>query len=286
MPFPKLLLAPRSWWPRLLLGALLVVLVFGACSTSEFTTENASMQAPLVLRYHIQKRTQLWFSYYDTLATEVLYHGRPLLPLTLCRPDSSPPTLGRLQRLPTYPARWLLRVQCLAGYERVNIVYLLRLTTAGPRLYRVGVDNSGYSSPPFNLAADTGAVWVPRTDTSGTLFDLQQLRGFAVQFPTFPDSVRGKFDEPTEVYYLAPNRRTLARLFSPDTTTTVLTEGKATAWRTTAPAPAVYLDERDVTTGRLRRQHLPGRMLLTENPFRNTRWQQDSQGRWHLQFIP
>ena len=285
MPFLKPLSAPGSWWPRLLLGALLVVLVFGACSTSEFTTENAAVQAPLVLRYRIQKNTRL-FSYYDTLATEVLYHGRPLLPLTLCRPDSGRPTLGRLQRLPQYPARWLLRVQCLAGYEPVNSVYLLRLTTAGPRLYRVGTDNSGYSSPPFNLAADTGAVWVPRTDTSGTLFDLQQLRGFVVQFPAFPDSIKGKFDEPTEVYYLAPNRRTLARLFSPDTTTAVLTDEHGSARRTTAHAPAVYLDERDVTTGRLRRQHLPGRMLPAENPFQNTRWQQDSQGRWHLQFIP
>ncbi|MDU0370456.1 hypothetical protein ACFPAF_08650 [Hymenobacter endophyticus] len=285
MPFLKPLSAPGAWWPRLLLGALLVVLVFGACSTSEFTTENTAVQAPLVLRYRIQKRTQLLFSHYDTLATEMLYHGRPVLPLTLCRPDSSLPTLGRLQRLPQYPARWLLRVQCLAGYEPVNSVYVLRLTTAGPRLHRVGVENSLYSSPPFRLAADTGSVWVPLTDTSGTLFDLQQLRGFAVQFPAFPDSVRDKYDEPTEVYYLAPDRRTLARLFSPDTTTWVITDN-GPARRTTAPAPAVYLDEREATTGRLRRQHLPGRMLSAENPFRNTRWQQDSQGRWHLQFIP
>lgn len=285
MPFLAPLFVRKSWWPRLLLGALLVVLVFGACSTSEFTAENASVQVPLVLRYRIQKNTRLLFSYYDTLATEVFYHGRPLLPITLCQPDSGLPTLGRLQRLPAYPARWLLRVQCLAGQEPVNIVYLLRLTTAGPRLYRVGADNSGYYSPPFNLAADTGTVWVPRTDTSGTLFDLKQLRGFAVRFPAFPDSIRGKFDEPTEVYSLAPDRRTLARLFSPDTTTSMLSDN-GPARRTTAHAPAVYLDERDVTTGRLQRQHLPGRVLSAENPFRNTRWQQDSHGRWHIQFIP
>ncbi|WP_426490481.1 hypothetical protein [Hymenobacter sp. 102] len=286
MPFLKPLPAPGSWWPRLLLGALLVVLVFGACSTSEFTVENASVQAPLVLRYRIEKRTQLLFSYYDTLATEVLYHGRPLLSATLCQPDSGGPTLGRLQRLPRYPARWLLRVQCLAGYEPVNSVYLLRLTTAGPRLHRIGVENSGYSSPPFNLAADTGAVWVPRTDTSGTVFDLEQLRALPVQFPAFPDSVRRKFDEPTEVYYLGPDRRTLARLFSPDTTTTTLSEGQAIGRRTTAPAPAVYIDEQDIITGRLQRRRLPGRMLSAENPFQNARWQQDSIARWHLQLTP
>ncbi|MCA8832621.1 hypothetical protein [Hymenobacter pini] len=277
---------PAPWRARLLLGGLLVVLVFGACSTSEFTAENTSRYAPLVLRYHVRKTTNLFiFTSYDTLSFEVRYRGQLLLPQNVCSFDSVASSMQDIQAVPHQSGRWLVRVRCHPYGNISQAVYLLQLTPAGARFYLAGTETKDNYPPTFALLADGRAVWVPRTDTSGTLFDLEQLQGFAVEFPALPDSIHSVFSEPTEAYYLAPDRRTLARLFSPDTTTQTFIKDSVSQ-RTEAPAPAIYLDEYNTATHRLQRRRLPGRMLSAENPFQNTRWQQDSVARWYLQVTP
>jgi hypothetical protein len=271
---------------RLLLGGLLVVLVFGACSTSDFTVENATRYAPLTVQYTVRKQTSLFvFATYDTLASTLLYRGHPILPRNLCRPDTVEPTLTQFQAVPGYRGRWLLRVQCWLTGGAHQATYLLRYTASGFRIHHIGDDISGHTAAAFNLLGDNRAVWVPRTDTSGTLFDLDQLRGFAVEFPALPDSVRSSYDSSVEVYCLAPDHRTLARLFSPDTATQAVLRISASQ-PAKAPAPALYLDEYNTATRRLHRHRLPGRLLLADNPLQNTRWRQDSVARWHVQAAP
>ncbi|RSK48497.1 hypothetical protein [Hymenobacter rigui] len=278
-------LRPASWRARLLLGGLLVVLVFGACSTSDFTAENASKYAPLVLRYRVRKTTNLFiFTSYDTLGFEVRYRGKLLAPRNLCSPDSVEPGAEDIQPLRHYQARWLLRFRCFPYGGSAQAVYLLQLTPAGTRFHLVGTEGKVDHTATFHLLADDRAVWVPRTDTSGTLFDLELLRSFSMVFPALPDSIRSVYGGPVEAYFLAPDRRTLARLFSPDTTTRIIIQDSMRQ-RTDAPSPALYLDEYNAATHQLQRRRLPGRMLSADNPFRNTRWQPDSLRRWHLQII-
>ncbi|WP_400192100.1 hypothetical protein [Hymenobacter sp. B81] len=279
MSAPVFLLRKSAWWwPRLLLAALVVVQVLGACGSFKFTTEDAR-QAPIVLRHTVDKRSFLHFFLrsYDTLRTDIVYQGRELR--AACPGGTTRASWSRLRRAPGPEPRWLAQSNC--GGQRA--VYLIGLRAGQPELQLLGTVRYGSYMPDLVPLAEERFAYYAASDSTGTLIDWQTGRPEAVRLPALRRFRAGQPQRPA--YTLAPDHRTLARLHSPDTATTVLVVGGVRT-RRPGPAPALVIDYYELEKHRAHRLLLPGRYLPPAALLGAVHWEHDPAAGWRLQARP
>lgn len=202
---------PASLWPRLLLAGLVTGLVLGACGSAKIV-RNDRRAAPLVVRYTIKRTNLLFFIEVDrdTLRTEFLYNKALQVPVGTCLPDSKQVYFSQSLRLPGPEPRWLVRAQC----PNTDSVFLLRVPTTGPVWLRMGPAPRILLRYSIRWLADGTALWLAGQNETGTLLDLNTMQASPTWLPALPT---GGNNAP--VYSLSPDRRVMARLYSPDTTT-------------------------------------------------------------------
>lgn len=265
------------WLPRLLLGALVVILVLGACASVKFTRKD-SRPTPLEIRYTIKRKGFLLFFFptYDTVAVNFFYNKRRLPVPGTCPVADEQPVITSIRRQPGPEPRWLLTVRC--GYQLNG--YLLRVPPAGPEYHYINPvpsDNWHYLLRP--IQPDTYLFLAP-SDSIGTLFNQQTYQRHVVHFPALPTGRWGTSHH-NPWHTVSPDGRWIGRVFSRDTATYFRS---ANSPRNLLP-PLTLLDQSNVTTGEQQRLRLPGVWIAPAQRPRSVHWVMEA-GEWKLRLLP
>ena len=203
---------PAALWPRLLLAGLVTGLVLGACGSTQFLRSDRRAR-PLVVRYTVERSHFLYFLGLgrDTVDTEFLYKKVPQVPPNTCDRQVY---FSQSLRLPGPEPRWLVRTHCPDTDLAYDSMFLLRVPTTGPVWQHVGPARQGLLRYSLHWLSNSTALWLAGQNETGTLLDLTTLQASPTWLPALPYG-----DKHQPVYLLSPDRRVMARVHSPDTTT-------------------------------------------------------------------
>jgi hypothetical protein len=210
---------PSSLWPRLLLAGLVTGLVLGACGSSQFLRSDRHAR-PLVVRYTVERKHLLYIIGLgrDTIYTEFRYKKVPQVPPAVCQTTSREVFFSQSLRLPGPEPRWLVRTHCPDTDVATDSVFLLRVPATGPVWLRVGPAPRIKLHYAIHWLADGTALWLAGDNGAGTLLDLTTLQAAPTWLPALPTGINSA-PVYSLLYLLSPDRRVMARLHSPDTTT-------------------------------------------------------------------
>lgn len=274
-----MLLSPTKhfWLPRLLLGGLVVVLVFGACASVKFTRKDSRL-SPLEIRYTVKRKGLLLFFFptYDTVAVNFFYNKRRVATPNTCSAADEVPIITRIRRQPGPEPRWLLTVHC--GYQAQ--AYLLRVPPSGPEYhYLSSVPNENWRNLLRPIQPDT-YLYLATSDSVGTLFDLRTNQRHAVQLPALAEG-RWRNNHQNPWHTVSPDGRWIGRAFSLDTTTYYRPANQPRK----PQRPLLVLDQSNLATGERQRLRLPGVWIAPAQLPQSVRWVLEA-GQWKLRPNP
>jgi|GEM_PF-6800724 len=268
---------PASLWPRLLLAGLVTGLVLGSCG-SVYILRKDRRARPLVVRYKIRGVHLLYIirTGLDTVDTEFLYKKVPQAPPGPCGWHMY---LSQTLRLPGPEPRWLVRAHCPDTDVASDSVFLLRVPATGPVWLRMGPAPRILLRYSIRWLADGTALWLAGQNETGTLLDLNTMQASPTWLPALPT---GGNNAP--VYSLSPDRRVMARLYSPDTTTRyprIYVDG---AWqrRQSKTAPQLIISEYNIDTHSPQNMTLDGIYVHEAELLNSVKWTHPAGSSWTL----